>query len=164
MLQEFENLICSFTTQRRKRRNPRTSDNVHEHRDDNVPYRPRLIPYGHRYRNGSSLIRKHRNYSTPFAWVYYNSKLMCFLFIHKETCVVDIKIISVRRTLELYTRGGSNEYTQSMFFLLFFFFFWAEIRKTLYTHVNLSFTIWKWGLRGSKLDRYVFVMKDSFMR
>ena len=36
--------------------------------------------------------------------------------------------------------------------------FWAEIRKIMYTPVNPSFTIWKWGLRGSKLCRYVFMM------
>ena len=36
--------------------------------------------------------------------------------------------------------------------------FWAEIRKIMYTPVNPSFTIQKWGLRGSKLYRYVFVM------
>ena len=29
----------------------------------------------------------------------------------------------------------------------------------MYTPVNPSFTIQKWGLRGSKLYRYVFVMK-----
>ena len=31
----------------------------------------------------------------------------------------------------------------------------------MYTPVNLSFTIQKWGLRGSKLYRYVFVMCSS---
>ena len=31
----------------------------------------------------------------------------------------------------------------------------------MYTPVNPSFTIWKWGLRGSKLYRYVFVMTMS---
>ena len=36
--------------------------------------------------------------------------------------------------------------------------FWAEIRKIMYTSVKPSFTIWKWGLRGSKLYRYDFVM------
>ena len=53
-------------------------------------------------------------------------------------------------SLELPRRGGSNEYPQSMF--------WAEIRKIMYTPVNPSFTIQKWGLRGSKLYRHVFVM------
>ena len=36
--------------------------------------------------------------------------------------------------------------------------FWAEIRKIRYTPVNPSFTILKWGFRGSKLYWYVFVM------
>ena len=37
--------------------------------------------------------------------------------------------------------------------------FWAEIRKITYTPVNPSFTTKKWGLRGSKLYRHVFVME-----
>ena len=45
-------------------------------------------------------------------------------------------------SLEPPRRGGSNEYPQSMFL--------AEIRKIMYTPVNPSFTIQKWGLRGSK--------------
>ena len=36
--------------------------------------------------------------------------------------------------------------------------FWTEIRKIMYTPVNPSFTIQKWGLRESKLYRHVFVM------
>ena len=46
--------------------------------------------------------------------------------------------------------GSSNECPQSML--------WAKIRKLMYTPVNPSFTIWKWGLRGSAFYRYVFVM------
>ena len=53
-------------------------------------------------------------------------------------------------SLEPPRRGGSNEYPQSMF--------GAEISKIMYTPVNPSFTIKRWGLRGSKLYRYVFVM------
>ena len=53
-------------------------------------------------------------------------------------------------SLEPPRRGGSNEYHNP--------WFWAEIRKIMYTPVNPSFTILKWGLRGSKLYRYVFVM------
>ena len=37
--------------------------------------------------------------------------------------------------------------------------FWAETRKIKYTPVNPSFTTYKWGLRGSKLYRRVFVMQ-----
>ena len=53
-------------------------------------------------------------------------------------------------SLEPPRRGGSNEYSQSMFR--------AEIRKIMYTPVYPSFTIKEWGLRGSKLYRHVFVM------
>ena len=53
-------------------------------------------------------------------------------------------------SLEPPRRGGSNKYPQSMFS--------AEIRKIMYTPVNPSFTIQKWGLKGSKLYRHVFGM------
>ena len=43
-------------------------------------------------------------------------------------------------SLEPPRRDGSNEYHNLCF--------WAEIRKKLYTPVNPSFTILKWGLRG----------------
>ena len=47
-------------------------------------------------------------------------------------------------------RGGSDEYPQTMFL--------CKIRKIISTPVNPSFIIQKWGLRGSKLYRHVFVM------
>ena len=47
-------------------------------------------------------------------------------------------------------RGSSNEYPQSMFL--------SRNKKKMYTPVNPSFTIYKWGLRGPKLYRHVFVM------
>ena len=34
----------------------------------------------------------------------------------------------------------------------------------MYTPVNPSFTIYKWGLRVSKLYRYVLVMEGAFTR
>ena len=52
-------------------------------------------------------------------------------------------------SLEPPRRGGSNEYPQSMFLL-------AEIWKKMSPAVNPSFTVYKWGLRESKLYRYVF--------
>ena len=57
-------------------------------------------------------------------------------------------------SLEPPRRGGSNEYPQSMF--------WGRNKKKMYTPVNPSFTILKWGLRGSKLYRHVFVMSKYF--
>ena len=59
-------------------------------------------------------------------------------------------------SLEPPRRGGSNEYPQSMLF--------SKIIKIMYTPVNPSFTISKWGLRGSKLYRRVFVMRKQFAR
>ena len=53
-------------------------------------------------------------------------------------------------SLEPPRRCGSNEYPQSMFCV--------EIRKIIFTPVNPSFTILKWGLMGSKLCRHMFVM------
>ena len=46
---------------------------------------------------------------------------------------ISAKNIDCRYSLEPPRRGGSNEYSQSLF--------WAEIRKIIYTHVNPSFTI-----------------------
>ena len=51
--------------------------------------------------------------------------------------------IDCGNSLEPPRWGGSNEYPQSMF--------WAELRKIMYTPVNPSFTIQRWGLKGSKI-------------
>ena len=58
-------------------------------------------------------------------------------------------------SLEPPRRGGSNEYPQSMFL--------NSNKKIIYTPANPSFTIWKWGLRGSTLYRHVFVMTAEFL-
>ena len=55
-------------------------------------------------------------------------------------------------SLEPPRRGGSNEYPQFMSL--------SRNKKIMYTPVNPSFSIYKWGLRGSKLYRYVFVMNQ----
>ena len=56
-------------------------------------------------------------------------------------------------TLEPPNRGGSNVYPQCMF--------WSK-NKNLYTPVNPSFTILKWGLRGCSLHGHVFVMSRAY--
>ena len=53
-------------------------------------------------------------------------------------------------SLEPPRRGGSNEYPQSMFL--------SRNKEIIYTPVNPSFTISRWGLKGSVLHRHVFVM------
>ena len=57
-------------------------------------------------------------------------------------------------SLEPPRRGGSNEYPHSMFL--------SRNKKIMYTPVNPSFTVQKWGLRGSKLYRHVFVIGITF--
>ena len=54
-------------------------------------------------------------------------------------------------SLEPPRRGGSNGYPHSMFL--------SRNKEIIYTPVKPSFTIQKWGLRGSKLYRRVFVMQ-----
>ena len=49
-------------------------------------------------------------------------------------------------TIEPPQRGGSNEYPQSMF--------WSKNKKIMLTPVNPSFTILKWGVRGSSLHGF----------
>ena len=64
-----------------------------------------------------------------------------------------LKNIDCGYSMEPPRRGVSNEYPQSIFFSRNI----AEIRKLMYTPVNPSFTVWKSGLRGTKLYRLVFV-------
>ena len=94
-------------------------------------------------------------------WKHTYSNILKILQPKKENFQIkksDIFHISAQNidcgySLELPWRGSSNKYPQ--------YTFWAEIRKIVYTPINPSFTIWKWGLRGSKLYRYVFVMKNK---
>ena len=54
-------------------------------------------------------------------------------------------------SLEPPRRGGSNEYPQSMFL--------SRNKKNNVYPCKTQFYYIKWGLRGSKLYRYVFVMR-----
>ena len=53
-------------------------------------------------------------------------------------------------TLEPPQRGGSNESPQSLF--------WSKNKKNMYTRVNPTFSIVKWGLRGCSLHGHVILM------
>ena len=79
---------------------------------------------------------------TTKKWKFSDKK---FWFFH-----ICAQIIDCGYSLELPQRGSSNRYPQSMFF--------SKKWKIIYTPVNPSSTIWKWGLRRSKLYRHVFVM------
>ena len=63
--------------------------------------------------------------------------------------------IDCEYSLEPPRQGGSDEYPQSMFL--------SRNKKIIYTPVNPSFTIRKWGLKGSTLYRYVFVINTVFV-
>ena len=85
-------------------------------------------------------------------WKFCNQKKERFQIKKKSWYFfyISAQNIDCGYSLEPPRRGGSNEYPQSMF--------WAEIRKIMYTPVNPGFIILKWGLRGSKLYRHVYVM------
>ena len=68
----------------------------------------------------------------------FNSKSWKFSEENSDIFHISSQNIDCGYPLEPPRRGGSNEYPQSMF--------WAEIRKIMYTPVNLSFTIQKRGL------------------
>ena len=91
----------------------------------------------------------YKNMPIQIYWKFYHQKQKIFrqkiwyspYFCSKHRLWVPIRTASARQFYE---------YPQSIF--------WTEIRKIMYTLVNPSFTIKKWGLRGSKLYRHVFVM------
>ena len=53
-------------------------------------------------------------------------------------------------TFEPAQRGGSNEYPQYMF--------WSKNKKNMYTRVNPTCSILKWGVRGCSLHGHVILM------
>ena len=77
-------------------------------------------------------------------------KLKNFRYKNSDIFHMSAQNIDREYSLEPPLRGGSNEYPQSIFV--------SRNKKIIYTPVNPSFTIWKWGLRGSTLYRHVFVM------
>ena len=81
------------------------------------------------------------------SWKFYHQKWKFSDIFH-----ISAQNIDCWHSLEPHRRGGSNEYPQSMFL--------SRNKKIMHTPVNPSFTIYicKWGLRGSKLYRHVFVM------
>ena len=63
----------------------------------------------------------------------FTTKKWKFSDINSDIIHLSAQNIDCGYSLEPPRRGGSNKYPQSMF--------WAEIRKTMYTSVNPSFTI-----------------------
>ena len=97
-----------------------------------------------------TFLNHYENTPIQLYWKFYHQNNENFQIKNSDIFHISAQNIDCGYSLEPPRRRGSNEYPQSMF--------WAEIRKIMYTPVNPSFTIKKWGLRGSKLYRYVFVM------
>ena len=97
-------------------------------------------------------IRPYHYENTPIQiyWEFCHQKIENFQMKNSNIFHISVQNIDCGYSLEPPRRGGSNEYPQSMF--------WAEIWKITYTHCKPQFYYIKWGLRGSKLYRYVFVM------
>ena len=100
-----------------------------------------------------SSLRKHA-YSNilkilaPKKWKFSDKKSWYFSYIClKHRLWVFVRTASTRPTIVV-----------QRVYLYLYLYFRAELRKIMHTPVNPSFTIWKWGLRGSKYYRYIFVM------
>ena len=65
-------------------------------------------------------------------WKFYHQKMKNFQLKNPNIFHISAQNIDCGYALEPPRRGGSNGYSQSMF--------WSEIRKIIYTHVNSSFT------------------------
>ena len=78
-----------------------------------------------------------------------------FQIKNSDRFYISTENIACGYSLEPARRGSSNEYHNLCFCV--------EIRNIMFTLVNPSFTIQKWGLRGSKLYRYVFVMVYMYL-
>ena len=102
--------------------------------------------------NNMAEICHYENTPIQIYWEFFHQK---WNFSDKKKS--DIFLISAQNidcgySLEPPRWGGSNEYPQSMFF--------SKNKKINAYPGNPSFTKKKWGLRGSKLYRYVFVMAN----
>ena len=100
--------------------------------------------------NSHSLNRHYENTPIQIYRLFYHQKNGNFQIKNSDIFLISAQNIDRGYSLEPPRQGGSNEYQQSMFS--------SKMRKIMYTPVNPSFTIKKWGLMGSKLYRRVFVM------
>ena len=78
-------------------------------------------------------VGHYENMPIQIYWKFHHQKLSFFLDKNSDIFHISAKNIDCGYSLEPPRSGGSNEYSQSMF--------WAEIRKIMYTPVNPSFSI-----------------------
>ena len=99
---------------------------------------------------GVKIILNIKHYeNTPIQIYKKNSspKTENFQIKNSDIFHISAQNIDYGYSLEPPRRGGSTEYQQSMF-----------LSRNKKINVNPSFSVYKWGLRGSKLYRRVFVM------
>ena len=75
----------------------------------------------------------YQNMPIQIYWKFYHQKNETFQIKNSGIFHVSVQNIDCGYSLELPRWGGSNEYSQSMF--------WAETRKIMFTPVNPSFTV-----------------------
>ena len=92
------------------------------------------------------------NMSVQYTAMFHGCKDGNFQFKFLDCFRIFAKNIDCGYMLESTHRGDSNQYPQSMYSLR------AKIRKKIYTRVNPSFSIYKWGVRGCSLHGYVIMM------
>ena len=92
--------------------------------------------------------------NTPMQYtaIFHGCKNDNFQMIFFYIFLIFAQNIDCGYTLE--QRGGSNEYPQSMF--------WNKNKKNMYTRVNPTFSIYKWGVRGCSLHGHVILMGTYF--
>ena len=91
------------------------------------------------YKNMPILLK---NFTTEKKWKFSD--------INSDIFLISAQNINCGYSLELPQWSNSNEYPQSMFF--------SRNKKNNVYPCKPSFTLLKWGLRGSTLYRHVFVM------
>ena len=70
----------------------------------------------------------------------------------------DVRAIEVRLYIENFTTNKTESFQMVVLTSTHNLCFEQKLEKKMYTPVNPSFTILKWGLREWKLYRYVFMM------
>ena len=90
------------------------------------------------------------NMSVQYTAIFHDCKNDNFQMKIFDIFLIFAQNIDCGYTLEPPQRGGSNEYPQSMF--------WSKNKKNMYTRVNPTFSIQKWGVRGCSLHGHVILM------
>ena len=86
----------------------------------------------------------------------FTTKNWKFTVKHSDILHISAQNIDCTYSLEPHRRGGSNEFPQSMFL--------GRNKKKYVSPCKPHFYYIKWGLRGSKLYRHVFVMHEMKLR